>query len=122
MTLVISRIILRKKDTVAIDGTDAFVSLVDEFASRSIDSLKDAIIDFLPELDIAVRNANGRIHKSILIPSDEQSGEKTVKHQDITNDRQVGKRRTAPKPKGYRETAGAESLAVDIEISSRQER
>ena len=104
--LVVTKWILDKDDTLRIKDEGEFSALVDKYAERSPDSLRDSINDLVAELDIYLRDHRGGINKRILSTTqkkveDDDSQKQVVKAVDKTNTKSktsVKKSRPARKP------------------------
>jgi len=122
--LVTIRAILGKRDMLSIDSSEDWNVKVLEYGVRSGESLRDAINDLLPELDLAIRDGL-RINKPILTPEKGKfEDSKVIRAVDKTNTDEAKKKTSIKKLQlGFKsgklnspdkETAGAEGLHEDL--------
>lgn len=103
-TLTIVRTILEKPDCENMDEKK-FEDKVKSYATRTPDSLWDAVSDLLPEVNLVIQNV--RKSKVRIIPTADGSGKKPLSHIDST-----GK---GPKRTPRRKVSGADQLAEDLD-------
>lgn len=108
-TFTIVRMILVKPDCVGIDSLEKFEEKVKSYGDRTADSLRDAISDLLPELDLTIRNLKKSKADRIIAPAQdkEEKSKAPAKHVDSTN--------KGPKKARRKEKRGAEQLAEDLD-------
>jgi hypothetical protein len=106
-TVFIMKMILKKTDVAGIKDREQMTEVLKTLASRTAESLRDTIADLLPEVDLAIRNAAGNIHRPLL--TEPRPEPKVSKAQDRTN-QPINKTKAPP----TNQTAGPAALANDL--------
>jgi len=109
-TLTIVRMVLAKPDCVGVNTEDKFAEKVASYGDRTAASLKDAVSDLFPELDLTVRNLRKNNTDRLITsaPVDKTNERKApIQRADATN--------KGPKKAPRNQKRGAEHLAEDLE-------
>ncbi len=115
-SLVITRWVLDKDDTIRVKDAEAFDGLMDKYSGRSAESLADSINDLVAELDIYLRDHRGGINKRILNSTrekieEDESQKQTIKPKDATN---TSAAKAAPRVKSQVKKSAVASLSDDL--------